>query len=172
MAFIQSDGKLGGEIMESSLVYQNDSSIRVFFLSLILPLVPLYAFLVLSYLLDIGGILLPFSVVYLTLWLAFFSYVLCNVNQVMVADRENIRFINPYGEKVIPLRGIRTIYYNDKRGFNIRMMDQSEKRYGFRIDLDKPLLEETFRRLSSLLDFEEEHIQRSHVYCLVNNRIA
>jgi hypothetical protein len=144
---------------------------RMLLLSILLPLIPLYGMLILEFMMDTRGILIIASIVYLTLWLLFFIFMLCNVNEAMVVERERIQFINPYCEKVLPVNGIRTIYYNDGRGLSFRMSDNSEKRFSFKFDFDGPILEDHFRRLSELLDFEEEHIRDSNIYCLVNNRI-
>ena len=157
--------------MESNMVYQNDKSMSILIMTLILPVIPLYAMLVLAFFLEISGILIIASLVYLTLWLLAFLIVICNLNEVMVIGKDRVMFINPYNEKVLPFRNIRTIYYNEKRGFSFRLGDNSEKKFVFRLGFDKPMLEENFRRISGHIDFSEEHIHESSIYCLVNNKI-
>ena len=153
------------------MVYKNDKSMKILILSIFLPMMPLYAMLVLAFLLEFAEILIIASMVYLTIWLIAFIIILCNVNEVMVIGKDQVRFINPYCEKVLPLRNIRTIYYNESRGFSFRLGDNSEKKFHFKFDFDRPMLEDHFRRISRFIDFSEEHIHESRIYCLVNNRI-
>jgi hypothetical protein len=153
------------------MVYQNDKSMKILILTIVLPVIPLYAMLVLAFLIEITEILIIASILYLTIWIIAFIIILCNVNEVMAISKDQVRFINPYSEKVLPIRNIRTIYYNEKRGFSFRMGDNSEKKFMFRFDFDKPLLEDHFRRISNFIDFSEEHIHESSIYCLVNNKI-
>ena len=75
-------------------------------------------------------------------------------------------------EKVLPIGTVRTVYYNDKRGFSFRMMDNMERKFSFKLDRDGVQLEVVFRELSQFMNFSEEHIPQSNIYCLVNNRIV
>jgi hypothetical protein len=135
------------------------------------PLIPFYIFLFVLFLLDLDGSLVLVSIVYLTVWLVFFLIVLMNVYEVMVVYKDRIVFINPYKEKVIPLAGIRMIYYNVNRGLSFNLVNNKVVKMGFKFNYEKHLLEELFRRFSNFIDFSEEHVPESNVYCLVNKRI-
>ena len=158
--------------MEPVYVFHNGRSMRELLLSIILPLIPLYGILILTLLEGLEWALMPASILYLTLWIVFFVFKLCNVYNVMVVSRSQILFLSPYCEKVLPVGTVRTVYYNDNRGFSFRVMDNKERKFPFKLNGDKGEHEITFRELSQFMNFSEEHIPQSNIYCLVNNRIG
>ncbi len=145
---------------------------RDLLLAIILPLIPLYGILILTLLEGLEWIFMPASILYLTLWIVFFVFKLCNVYNVLVVSRSQILFLSPYCEKVLPVGTVRTVYYNDKRGFSFRVMDNTERKFSFKLDGGKSQLEIIFKELSKFMNFSEEHIPQSNIYCLVNNRIG
>lgn len=154
--------------METSYVYQNERSKRMILLAMIVPMVPMFTYLVLFYLMDLESLHAVFALIYLCFWIGLFALVIANVNEVMVVYRDRIVFINPFKRKEFALGSIKMIYYHRKRGISFNLKDGRAVKMGFNFKYDNNILEELMRRLSNFIGFSEEHIHESNIYCLVN----
>ncbi|MGA1872059.1 MAG: hypothetical protein ACMUHY_00170 [Thermoplasmatota archaeon] len=153
--------------METSLVYQNAQSRGRLLISMLIPLIPLYAFIFVVYFFDIGGSIVLISLLYLSVWLVFFIIVLICIFEVMVVYRDRVVFINPYKEKVIKLADVKMIYYHERHGISFSMRNGKVVKAGFKFDFGGRVLEDVLRAMSSFIGFSEEHIRDSNTYCLV-----
>jgi len=156
--------------MEASYVYQNERSKRSILLGIILPMVPLFAYLLSIYLFDLDGIYIIFAVIYLCLWIGFFALLISSIYEVMAVYKDRIVFINPFRRKEFALNRIKMIYYNVNRGISFTLNDDRMVKMGFNFKYDNDVLEELMKRLSGFIGFSEEHIHDSSIYCLVRKK--
>lgn len=155
--------------METSFVYQNERSLKVILLSILGPMIPLFLYLILFAFIEIERMYVIVAILYLCFWAAVFMLVMMNIFEVMVVYKDRMVFINPFKERVIPLSSIKMIYYNKGRGITFTMKDEKTLKLGFIFKYDSYTMEELFRRLAGFIDFTEEHIPESSIYCLVSN---
>jgi hypothetical protein len=154
--------------METSFVYRNSLSAKRLLISITLPLLPLFGFLTLLYLVDLPDYLILFSIAYLTVWLIFFVIMLHRLFEVMVVYKERIVFINPYKEKVIKLSDLDLIYYNENQGISFTNKNGKVVSGRFKFDFEGQILDDVLRAISNFTGFTEEHIKETRTYCLVN----
>lgn len=156
--------------MEASYVYQNERSKRSILIGIILPMIPLFAYLLAIYLFDLDGIYIIFAVIYLCFWIGFFALLISSIYEVMAVYMDRIVFINPFRRKEFALSRIKMIYYNVNRGISFTLNDDRMVKMGFNFKYDNDVLEELMKRLSGFIGFTEEHIHESSIYCLVKKK--
>ena len=156
--------------METSYVYQNERSKKIILLGIIVPMVPLFIYVLCMFIFDLDSIYSLFIIIYICFWIGLFALILTNVYEVMVVYKDRIVFINPFKRKEFELGSIKMIYYHAKRGISFNLKDGRIVKMGFNFKYEKDILEELFRRLTLFIKFSEEHLPRSSIYCLVNNR--
>ncbi len=154
--------------METSFVYRNSQSAKRLLISTTFPLLPLFLYLTILYLIDLPSYLILISIAYLSIWLVFFIIMLHRIYEVMVVYKDRIVFINPYKERVIKLSDLSLIYYNENQGISFTSKEGKVQGGRFKFDFEGQILEDVLAAISDFTGFIEEHIEETKTYCLVN----
>ncbi|MEA3558665.1 MAG: hypothetical protein U9R75_05360 [Candidatus Thermoplasmatota archaeon] len=158
--------------METSLVYQNESSKGKMFAALFIPAIFLIAYLLFIWNFNVEKMLVLAAIPYIFLWLMAYQFLLFRVFEVMVIFKDRIMFVNPYRTKVLPLHVIGSIYYRSNHGISFHDTMGKVYRPHFKLEMEDHDLEAAFSIISAFIVFSEEHLRDSHTYCLVNNKIG
>jgi hypothetical protein len=158
----------GGDRIETSFVYRNSLSSKRLLIGITLPLIPLFIYLFVLYLIELPGYLVLVPIVYILAWLVLFIVMLHRIYEVMVVYKNRIVFINPYRERSIMFSDLSLIYYNVNQGISFTTKGGKVITGRFKFDFEGKILEDVLGAISNFTGLTEEHIKDTGTYCLVN----
>ena len=139
--------------METSFVYRNAQSSKRLLIGITLPLLPLFIYFFVLYLIELPSFLILVPIAYILAWLILFIVMLHRIYEVMVVYKDRIVFINPYKERMVRLSDLSLIYYNEHQGISFTTKDGKVMGGRFKFDFEGKILEDVLAAISNFTGF-------------------